>query len=1316
MLNQRSLAYVMASCTVLWGVSTASAQSNWTFGKIADTNTPYPTGAGFFESFNEEPSFSNGNVAFRAEGGDPVRQAVIKSSFNALSVVADTFTNVPGGGTFTSFGTVPPSISGLNPVVFTSFIPGGVFREPDIGTTPVVIADTTTPVPGTGGNFSQFDFFSPSVSGTNSIFRCGDSANSFQPGIYGEINGTLKTIAKFGANPGGPTLGGISGGTISGTNVGFYAVSNGRQGVYLHQGAITRLADTNNSIPGGFGSFTGFGVSPFRGPSTSGIHVAFLGDGSSGQLGVYHTIGGLVRAADKSTAIPGGSGNFLSFGPPSLGFDNLIFRGNGSSAQVGIYFIKASLGSAPQKVIARGDSLDGKVVDSVNVGRESIDDTGNQQFAFWVKFTDQSEGIFVATNLDCTITADDSVPADSTDNIATAPAGPGVYSWAVNGGTLDDGDGTNQITYTAGSGPDLTIDLTISFGTVSADCQKTVQVTTGPTATADNDGPVCEGSDIQLTGGPDGMTSYAWTGPNGFVSGVQNPTVSPAVGGIYTLTVTDADDMMDSADTTVVVNPNPAASADNNGPACADANVTLLGGPAGMTTYAWTGPNGFISNAQNPVVSPAVGGTYQLTVTDANGCQAVAETGVIVNDNPVATADNDGPVCGGTDVNLMGGPDGMASYAWTGPSGFVSAAQNPTVSPADSGTYTVTVTDANGCQASASTDVVVNATPATAANDGPVCSGMDVNLMGGPDGMASYGWTGPNGFASADQNPVVSPAVAGTYTLTITDDNGCQDSAMTVVSVDDVPLVTATNDGPVCNGVDINFTGGPDGLVSYAWTGPDGFTSNVQNPTVSPAVAGMYELTGTDANGCQASVGTNLVVNENPVATATNSGPACAGLDVALMGGPDGMAAYAWTGPGEFVSNEQNPVVSPAVEGTYDLTITDDNGCEGTAATDVLIDAVDTTDPVITCPDDVTVFCGASTDPTNTGMATATDNCDPDPVVTSADAGDPCPGVLTRTWTATDDAGNAITCDQIITLRTRPPSGGGGDPEPDPTSGSGVVDADGTFTDTASDGLGQTLGTVELTGAEPGDTVTFDVTDNDDAPGPNGGTFAGFADGVALGRTFTVETSAEQGTFIVTISVTFTLDELAAANVDATAVELHVLDTAQNPNAWIPAGNNIGESVPTGMVGDSGYFSESSSVTYWAVRDQLSTFAVGAAEGEPPPTDPDDMPPTDPVPDPPDDGDEPPAEPPPPADTDGDGVADDIDLCLDTAEGAEVGADGCAIEEMPAEQPVPDIPPGCGAAPCGVMGTVCWSALLFGLAQMRHHRRRRCGPGRRCVG
>ena len=97
----------------------------------------------------------------------------------------------------------------------------------------------------------------------------------------------------------------------------------------------------------------------------------------------------------------------------------------------------------------------------------------------------------------------------------------------------------------------------------------------------------------------------------------------------------------------------------------------------------------------------------------------------------------------------------MTTYAWTGPNGFTSALQSPTVSAtataAMAGTYTLTVTGAGGCvSAPVSTTVVVNALPvATAASNSPVCEGSPLNLTGGPAGMTTYAWTGPNGFTSA---------------------------------------------------------------------------------------------------------------------------------------------------------------------------------------------------------------------------------------------------------------------------------------------------------------------------------------------------------------------------------------------------------------------------------------------------------------------------------------------------------------------------------------------------------------------------------------
>ena len=152
---------------------------------------------------------------------------------------------------------------------------------------------------------------------------------------------------------------------------------------------------------------------------------------------------------------------------------------------------------------------------------------------------------------------------------------------------------------------------------------------------------------------------------------------------------------------------------------------------------------------------------------------------------------------------------------------------------------------------------------ASATNDGPVCEvGGDVQLFAGPDGM-SYSWTGPEGFASTAQNPVVSPAAAGEYCVTVTNTGGCSDDACTTVEVTALSEATATNDGPVCSGEDVQLSAGPDGQ-SYSWISPDGFSSDQQNPVVSPAIPDDYCVTVTDPLDCSQSACTTVVLNLNP--------------------------------------------------------------------------------------------------------------------------------------------------------------------------------------------------------------------------------------------------------------------------------------------------------------------------------------------------------------------------------------------------------------------------------------------------------------------
>src|SRR5207244_1021242 len=170
----------------------------------------------------------------------------------------------------------------------------------------------------------------------------------------------------------------------------------------------------------------------------------------------------------------------------------------------------------------------------------------------------------------------------------------------------------------------------------------------------------------------------------------------------------------------------------------------------------------------------------------------------------------------------------------------------------------VTIT-VNGCTSAAgTTNVVVNATPATptATNGGPYCEGATIALFTPTVSGATYSWAGPNGFTSAVQNPTrpsAAAADAGTYSVTVTV-NGCTSAAGTTnVVVNPAPATpTASNGGPYCEGATISLSTPTVSGATYSWTGPNGFTSSDQNPTgtnATTADAGTYSVTIT-VDGC----------------------------------------------------------------------------------------------------------------------------------------------------------------------------------------------------------------------------------------------------------------------------------------------------------------------------------------------------------------------------------------------------------------------------------------------------------------------------------
>ncbi|MCJ7808534.1 MAG: hypothetical protein MUP73_07590, partial [Dehalococcoidia bacterium] len=175
---------------------------------------------------------------------------------------------------------------------------------------------------------------------------------------------------------------------------------------------------------------------------------------------------------------------------------------------------------------------------------------------------------------------------------------------------------------------------------------------------------------------------------------------------------------------------------------CEGDSINLTGGPGGMATYNWSGPNAFSSSSQSPTIpsaTTAMNGTYTLNVTNAAGCWDIDTTDVTVSADPVADAGFDAGFCVGDSVQIGGSPTGSGgaggyTYSWTPVAGLDDASiANPTVSAAN--TFTVNVTDANGCWDT--DDVIVTETACTALDPAIKSDSLLIDADGGTHGVGA---------------------------------------------------------------------------------------------------------------------------------------------------------------------------------------------------------------------------------------------------------------------------------------------------------------------------------------------------------------------------------------------------------------------------------------------------------------------------------------------------------------------------------------------------------------------------------------------------
>ncbi len=448
---------------------------------------------------------------------------------------------------------------------------------------------------------------------------------------------------------------------------------------------------------------------------------------------------------------------------------------------------------------------------------------------------------------------------------ASGGAGGYAYLWS-NGATTTTNTGLLAGAYTA-TVTDANSCTSIKNATIT---QPTALVTSTAVASVLCNGGSTGSATITASGGTGGYT-YLWS------NGVTTFSNSGIPAGAYTATVTDANSCTSIKNATItqptaLVTSTAVASVLCNGGSTGSATIIATGGTGGYA-YLWSNGVTTFSNSGIPA------GAYTATVTDANLCTSIKNATITQPTVLTPGTSSSAILCnGGMSTVTVSATGGSPAYLGTG------------TYTAMAGTNSYTVSDANGCTATASVNILQPAA-IVSSQTLSICIGQSVTV-------------GANTYTTT-----------GVYTNTFTAINTCDSTVTTHLIVNPLPTVTI-NSGVICAGK--SFTMTPGGAVTYTY-------SSGSN-TVTPTANTSYTVNGTDANGCKNTAVSSVTVNAIPTLTATtNHTLICVGEASTLT--VSGATTYTWNA----TQHTAQMVVTPTTTTTYTVNGTNANGCSNLA-------------------------------------------------------------------------------------------------------------------------------------------------------------------------------------------------------------------------------------------------------------------------------------------------------------------------------------------------------------------------------------------------
>ena len=435
----------------------------------------------------------------------------------------------------------------------------------------------------------------------------------------------------------------------------------------------------------------------------------------------------------------------------------------------------------------------------------------------------------------------------------------------------------------------------------SATASANVTAISLPTVMVTDNVSICQGQNATLTASSTSSCTYSWS------NGSYDNSISVSNSGNYNVTITNASGCSVTRSINVTVHNNPQITLVGTTTICEGQSTQIAAYGNENCTFSWS------SGVNNSVATFFESGIYTVSATNNYGCTNTASTSIVVHAKPVPTISGDLTICpnGSTILSVSNG----TSYRWSTGSTLSSI----TVQPSTPTAYSVTVTDAYGCQGNTSCLVQIGTLPnANISGSTSICAGQSTQLSVGT-GYASYLWS------NNSTSPSIVTNTAGTYRVTVTNALGCVATDSIEVTVNELPQLTFGMQHSICAGQSYTYSLPNDPNITYSWSNnATGNEITVHNP-------GIYTVTVTNQYGCSRSASDSLSVHPLPAPVITGTNSICRGSSTILTA--SGGTSYVWSNG----VTSSDIAVFPVTQTTYTVTATNQYGCSAATSTTVSV-------------------------------------------------------------------------------------------------------------------------------------------------------------------------------------------------------------------------------------------------------------------------------------------------------------------------------------------------------------------------------------------